>query len=842
MRKETIKIGGAFIRVMLLLAVLPASVLAYSATARVDRTRISLGETLQLQVIVDGGDGEVDISAIKDFQIVSTGTQSSRSYINGTWKHEVSYVYHLTPQKTGTLKIPALDVKGDDETVQTQAIKILCEKVPEMSAADAGSGFQARAEVDAAAAVPGQQVVYTLRLLSPKRFGGAEFSAPDFRGLDARALTKWRNYTKTENGLALVVNEIKYVLQAKDSGTYDIGPAVFTVQEPVAGGRRRGSDPFDSLFNDPLFNQVQTRPVRVVSNPITLEVSPLPTYKGDGAFSGLIGAFTVAASLDKDRIRAGESVTLSVVVQGQGNVMDIGTLMPRIDDAAAKVYPDTPEEEVSPTEKGLEGKKIFRTAVVPKQPGKLEIPSVSLTFYDPGDGSYKTMATRPLTLEVLPGEKDALGTGQDGAGTAAAPVGKNAGAAAVAKADVTLKNRDILDIREDLSSLTSEARMSLPWFVLWLVLPGLGFGFFLLVLGQRRRQPDKKTRARKKASDLLRKAAAAGPGDPGFLQALRNGLIALMFARAGREGENLTCSEAKDLLEDSGVAGEEAACMVEMMEALDQARFGGKPMDEATAEKCLKQIRTWAKTLVLVMMVTVSLSFAPPAARASVSATQFVDAVRAYKAGQFEQAANAFEAIAAEGVENPALFYNTANAWLRDNNLGRAILWYERALRLSPSDPDIRFNLSHARSLVKDRVDHPITARDILFFWKGMVSLKTLQLAAIAGSCLFFIWAAARVMLRKRVVTGPGVAILTLFILVTAAAFLEEVRLGSDARAVILSPAVQVRSGTQGSATALFDLHAGTTVKVLEKKGDHIKIGIAGGKVGWISLADAERI
>ena len=840
MGKEKMKTGGVFVWVVLMLAVLPSSVLAYSATAQVDRTRISTGETVRLQVIVDGGDGEVDTSAITDFQIVSTGTQSSRSYINGSWKHEVSYIYHLSPKRTGTLKIPGLNVKGDDETVQTQEIQILCEKIPQASSEDVDSGFLARAELNAKGAVPGQQLVYTLRLIAPKRFSGAKFSPPDFKGLDTRALTQWNKYTQRQNGLAVVVNEISYLVQASEPGTYTIGPAVFTVQEAVPGGRQGGNDPFGSLFDDPFFNPVQTRPVRVVSNSLSLEVRPLPAYDGEGAFSGLVGGFTMAASLDKDKVRAGESVTLSIVVQGQGNVMDIGTLMPQLDETRAKVYPDAPKEEISPTEKGLTGKKVFQAAVVPKQPGKLKIPPVSLTFFDPGENKYRTIATQPIALEVLPGEKGTSGTAQDSPGTFSGADGGNVAAAPVSKADVKMKNHDILDIREDISAITSTDRLSLPWFVFCLVLPGMGFCLFALVLGQRRRKPDEKTRARKKAGALIQKAAASGPGDPGFLPALRNGLTALVLARSGREGENLTCAEAGTLLRDSGVDSKEAARMVEMMETLDQARFGGKPMDEATAGKCLKQVRAWAKALVLV--VALSLPFAPTGARASESATQFVDAVRDYKAGHFEQAAKAFEDIAAGGIENPTLFYNTANAWLRDKNLGRAILWYERALRLSPSDPDIRFNLAHAQSLVKDRLDHPLTARDILFFWKGMVSLRTLQFAAVAGSCFFFLWAAVRVVQRKRVITGAGTVILAVFILLTVAAFLEEVRLGRDARAVILSPAVQVRSGTQKTATPLFDLHTGTTVKVLEKKGNHIKIGIAGGKVGWVSLADAEMI
>lgn len=831
-----------WVAVAVLMAVLPSQVLAFSATAQVDRTRIGMDDTVRLQVVVEGGDAEVDTAPVTDFQILSSGTQSSRSYINGNWKHEVTYLYQLAPQKTGVLKIPPLRVADGDEAVFTEEIQILCEAVSRDDTGKDSSSlprFEARAELDTATAVPGQQVIYTLRLFSPESFAGAQFNPPAFKGLDARELTKWKKYTRTENGLVMVVNEIKFLIQAPGPGTYEIDPAIFTVQEAVRRDSRRGADPFDNFFNDPFFNRVQTRPVRVASNHLSLTVRPLPPNTEGLPFSGLVGEFTMAASLDKEQVAAGESVTLTIVAQGRGNIMDIGTLAPRLAEDLFKVYPDAPTEELTPTDQGLAGTKTFRLALVPKVPGTAEIPPVTLTFFSPSEDRYKTIATTPLPLEVLPGKEVPAGTAP------AAPAAPSSGAGIGSpspKTEVRMKNRDILDIREDISAISPHSRIPMPWFLFWLALPGAGFLVLRLLLGHRQRQPDQKAVARKKAEELIRKAQHSGPSDPGFLPALQSGLTYLILARAGRYGENLTSAEARDLLAGAGVDPGEADKMIGMMETLDQARFGGKPMDDAGAGQCLKQIRTWARTLMIVAALTLSLNMAPSVARASEPATRFVDAVREYNAGQYEQAARNFEAIAAEGIENSDLYYNAGNAWLRTGDLGRAVLWYERALRLAPSDPDVRFNLAHARSLVKDRIDRPFSVQDILFFWKGVVSLKTLQIAAIAASALFFLWAGVQVWQRKKVLTSAGVGLLGILMLVAAAALLEEARLGSDTRAVILAPKVAVRSGTQKTATALFDLHRGAAVNVLEKKGNYIKIGLAGDKVGWVSLADAEII
>ena len=453
---------------------LPSPAHAFSASARVDRTRISLADTVRLQVVAEGGDAQVDTSPVTDFKIISSGTQSSRSYINGTWKHEVTYVYYLAPEKSGLLKIPPLKVTGEDGTVMTEAIEIRCDqdqnqdqnqnRADGSQSADGGGRFQAKAELDSSEAVPGQQVVYTLRLFSPVNFAGAEFTPPEFTGLDVRKLTDWKKYTRTDNGLARVVNEMTLLIQAPGPGNYEIGPAVFTVQLAVRGNRQ--SDPFDNFFNDSFFNRVQTRPVRVASNPLSLKVTPLPPYEGKGSFSGLVGDFTMAASLDKETVAAGDSVTLSIVVQGRGNVADIGSVAPKLDEDLFKIYPDAPVEETASGERGVAGKKTFRIALVPRHPGKAIIPSASLIFFNPSEKEYQTITTTALSLEVTAGS---------GAGTAASPDQPkkvSAGGVPGGKSDVKIENRDILEIREDISAITPVSRMPLGWFFFWLALPG----------------------------------------------------------------------------------------------------------------------------------------------------------------------------------------------------------------------------------------------------------------------------------------------------------------------------------------------------------------------------------
>ena len=80
----------------------------------------------------------------------------------------------------------------------------------------------------------------------------------------------------------------------------------------------------------------------------------------------------------------------------------------------------------------------------------------------------------------------------------------------------------------------------------------------------------------------------------------------------------------------------------------------------------------------------------------------FEEANGAYQAKKYNEAADLYEQLLAEGYCSAELEYNLGNAYFRQNELGRAILHFERASLLSPNDGDIRHNLKTAKSKVVD--------------------------------------------------------------------------------------------------------------------------------------------
>ncbi len=233
----------------------------------------------------------------------------------------------------------------------------------------------------------------------------------------------------------------------------------------------------------------------------------------------------------------------------------------------------------------------------------------------------------------------------------------------------------------------------------------------------------------------------------------------------------------------------------------------------------------------------------PPAARAQQDARTFLDGVKLYEAKEYTQAAQSFEKLAAEGIHNGKLYYNIANCYLKEKRLGLAILWYERALRMIPGDPDVRFNLEYARTLLKDEpasLGSPVL--QVLFFWKNLLGVSAWQWLGIAAGAIFWcLWAA--IWFFKKPALKPllyGVLCLTLISSGTALYLKHAPSL--HPRAVILNTAVPVRSGFSEDSTELFVLHEGTLVAVEKQTNGYLKIRYADDKIGWVPDTMAEII
>ena len=77
----------------------------------------------------------------------------------------------------------------------------------------------------------------------------------------------------------------------------------------------------------------------------------------------------------------------------------------------------------------------------------------------------------------------------------------------------------------------------------------------------------------------------------------------------------------------------------------------------------------------------------------------------AYINENYQEAVKDYESIRAQGYESDQLYLNLGNAYFKRGMTGKAIVNYNRALRLSPSDEDVLYNLGIANTYVQDKID-----------------------------------------------------------------------------------------------------------------------------------------
>ena len=220
----------------------------------------------------------------------------------------------------------------------------------------------------------------------------------------------------------------------------------------------------------------------------------------------------------------------------------------------------------------------------------------------------------------------------------------------------------------------------------------------------------------------------------------------------------------------------------------------------------------------------------------------------AYNSGDYAQAEACYTRILEQGLYSASLYYNLANAHFKQNELGKALLYYNRALRLRPNDEDIRHNLEYAKQSTKDSIEE--IPEFFLKTWikslRGALSCTTwsiLSLVMLATALAFGLiyMLAQRLSLRKTGFYLMAIAAL-LFVVTTAFAWSERNMLIKRSEAIVMDSAVSIKSSPDRSATELFVLHEGTKVTIGEAIDGWAEVRIADGRKGWIEEERIERI
>ncbi len=226
----------------------------------------------------------------------------------------------------------------------------------------------------------------------------------------------------------------------------------------------------------------------------------------------------------------------------------------------------------------------------------------------------------------------------------------------------------------------------------------------------------------------------------------------------------------------------------------------------------------------------------------------FVHANNLYKQKDYFEAIDIYQSIIEQNIKSSELYFNLGNAYFKTGNYPKAILNYERAKLLSPTDDDIEFNLSKARTYNVDKIE-AIPELFVISWINGLLGLLSSNswvlmsvFIFIIALVLFLIYFLAKQKQVKKISFFVG-AILVFFSLLSFLASKKTKSLIEDSdTAIVLEQIVRVKSSPDNESPDMFIIHEGTKVMLLREVDEWSEIRLADGKQGWMKSEGFEKI
>lgn len=223
------------------------------------------------------------------------------------------------------------------------------------------------------------------------------------------------------------------------------------------------------------------------------------------------------------------------------------------------------------------------------------------------------------------------------------------------------------------------------------------------------------------------------------------------------------------------------------------------------------------------------------------AATYFARGNEAYQAGQWDWAAAYYQQALDQEKISAALLYNLGNVYFKSGDLGKSILFYERAKTLAPHDEDIAHNLAVAQARTIDRFEimpAPLLRR----IYQGLFRLLLPDQWALLGLILLSLSFGGLLIYFYSAYLRLGFALVLAGLLLGVSAlglgYQHRSHRAHNRVAIVMAASSYVKTGPSESAEDAFILHEGTKATVTESYAAWQKVRLPDGKLGWIPAED----
>lgn len=863
-----------------LLFTLLAAMTALASNAQTDikvevHRVVEVGEQFNVTFIIEGEDKVTDFTwePSSDFQLLwgpQKGQSSSVQIVNGNMTKSVqsTYSYILKANNVGKFTIPSAvaKVKKNEITSRPVSIEVVAARQNSSQGATSGQQQQSRPRqqggvqagdiflamsLDRTNVVVGEPIIATLKIYQRVNIAGFEgVTFPTFNGFWSQELEAPTNIEfARETYEGQIYNAAllrKFVLIPQQAGQMTIDPAelICLVNIRVSSG---GTSIFDGFFDD-----YRTVRQKVASKPVRVNVSALPSG-APASFGGGVGSFTISAKLSKDVVKTHEAASLIVTVSGRGNVSLLEA--PKVSfPPDMEVYDTKISDKVD--KGGLSGSKTYEYPFIPRSYGDFVIEPVKYTYYDVNQKRYVTLQTQPINLTVEKGNE-----------TESGPVIVSG----VTRKDVQNLGSDIRFINIKKSELTGKGTFFVGTASFWIItavlviLAVLCWAIFRKMAA--RKADVAGTKNRKATKMAMKRLHLAGTFlkqnlYTAFYEELHKALLGFVSDKLNMPVAELSRDRISESLAERGVAQGSIDTFIGILDACEFARYAPDAGNEAmtahynsaietisSIDSNMKTSKPSSKAAYVMIMFMLAVPSVMTAQEDSFVDSLWNSANNAYVEGLWEDAISGYDMIAGLGLESAALYCNTGNAYFKSGNISKAILNYERALKLDPSYEDARYNLELSNNMIQDRIDPvpdfilKVWAKDLCWLMDsdGWAVAFIIMFALMLAMILLFVLSPS--VAGRRTGFFTGIVFLLLAIMSLSFSLWQKNDYMKADKAIVMRPVSSVKSSPSSEASQdLFVLHEGTKVDILDQVGSWSNVELADGRQGWIRTSDIEKI
>lgn len=824
-------ISAFFFRLCVPLLLISAATATHAATVRayVQPERAQVGQVVNYVISVQNG----TVGSLPQLRLpaqigMNSGVSTSQNIeIRGTQRvFSTQLAWGVAGNEPGEFVIPPQDVLVNNEVLKTNEVRLVvtaqAESPQQAGAEDASTPlFQievGKTEVYQGEVVPISASLYVPRSVMLRRVGLIDVNKNDFA--IARFPQQADQGETVINGIGYLVITYRSTLSALHAGDLKVGPAscelLFEVYDEP-DGRMRGSLPFGLMLN-----RGEARKQVVKSQEVRMKVLPLPAEGKPAGFSGAVGDFEMQATATPAELAVGDPLAVDVTIEGTGNFEALSppALTPP---EGWKAYPprrynvDGPvDPNLTPTARRRIG---YSMVFVPEKQHK-ELPPFELSYFSPTQKKYITARTEPIHLQIKPGAAPSPAEVAS-TGTSAPPqkpVAAQEPKPAISDILMTLPTKPhwlstVAAPRVPLMrSTTFWAAQAVPAA---LVLSAMILAWF------RRRQQENASGLGGELRRLWRGLEERDLSDRDFLQR------AAHFIQRSHRDEEITDERLRQVLHRYET------------ESFTTPQQHSAPLK---AEERASILRLLAPLLRCVALFFGLLMASTPLLAAEESADAVYNQARqALEHGKFTQAQYLAESLTKRHPPalSAAVFALIGHARYRQDDMGRAALWYQRAQLLDPGNPELRQNLRHLHEKLgffRYEEDSPLIA------WSLRLRRDTWIAAASAGAWLILLAGTACALSGRTRRKTCTIAFISLgVLLLVPSVIFAAVRPSAENRVsdIVVVTAKEVSAYTAATLTSgsVVSIPPGSQARLLEKRGawSYVEVPSEGEAVrGWI--------